>query len=373
MAEPAATTQIATAALAPAAATPSASNGSSKKSSWGNGTRQSAEVSSRQCPAPSKIAEVDHEAAKHSLALMAIEAKFVANMKKKLKPQRGALPGTPMHASLKESDFMEVKDASPFERARDAILLFFLRHTSAFNTIAGIAISAVVGWGGFIVYVFLNHFGWVNAYSEDEANYWTNVCIHVFTAIFSYINSLAIPWRVSIAHHLWQTRRDNSPGRDFYGRKTDAQWFHLSVRDRKIIAIGLNLGWVLHWIQQVARWIWSSHEASNLLGPAILINSTFAGSIIFPALAGSRQNKVQKKLASEKPDMFPQTIAAHLGVAIRDWRTGNAPEGLVKRIRHEFSEHQREVTRKDPTKRANFYERQKKKSDGPNPDGSVRV
>lgn len=90
---------------------------------------------------------------------------------------------------------------------------------------------------------------------------WFNTCIKVFTIVFSYINLLPVPWRIAIlmdalAPNHRSTVTDeaveveadpNEVGVEFYGRPTEALWFHLPRHLRRNVAICLNIGWVAHY------------------------------------------------------------------------------------------------------------------------------
>ena len=72
-----------------------------------------------------------------------------------------------------------------------------------------------------------------------------NFNVKGFVILFSYINGLPIPWRLSIAAHLFCSSRPSHEGVDFYGRPTEAIWFHIRRRTRQKIAVGLNGAWLL--------------------------------------------------------------------------------------------------------------------------------
>eukprot|EP00966_Prymnesium_polylepis_P219357 5075203-Prymnesium_polylepis.1 len=83
----------------------------------------------------------------HDLNVLSKELAFVARLKTKLKPHRRAFPGTAMHASMHINSFIAVHDATAFEKLRDKVLRFLVRHTRQLNIIAVCCMIAVVGWG----------------------------------------------------------------------------------------------------------------------------------------------------------------------------------------------------------------------------------
>ena len=169
-------------------------------------------------------------------------------------PQRRAFIATPINASY-ELDHHDAPgrpaDANCFERTRDKVLAFFIVHNTAFFGLALVFLAALVVFVFLIAFVMwgvlfgldngdeytratnplcinqtaafddylARHPGAVRAeltYTEPTVqmppavngeytaphctfNQWGfNACIKVFTLIFSYINFLPIPWRVSI-------------------------------------------------------------------------------------------------------------------------------------------------------------------------------
>ena len=89
--------------------------------------------------------------------------------------------------------------------------------------------------------------------SVPEMKVWINICIQILTGLFSYLNGIAIPWRVSILVHQTCSKRASTPGCDFYGRPTEAPFFHIPVGARRKI-IGLLLGSnSLHYASQGMR------------------------------------------------------------------------------------------------------------------------
>ena len=86
-----------------------------------------------------------------------------------------------------------------------------------------------------------------------ELEQWINICMHVFTGLFSYLNLCTMPWRLSIAIHHWSSHRSSACGLDFYGRKTDALWFFTPPCARSVICTLLLLALGFHYATQVRR------------------------------------------------------------------------------------------------------------------------
>jgi hypothetical protein len=102
--------------------------------------------------------------------------------------------------------------------------------------------------------------------------WWFNTCIKAFVVLFSYINFLPIPWRVSCFHHVYCSRRPNEEGVDFYGRPTDALWFNLSKATRRKISLGLNLAWMCHFAALATHIVWPEY-IDGQSWPAVLYHN----------------------------------------------------------------------------------------------------
>ena len=108
--------------------------------------------------------------------------------------------------------------------------------------------------------------------SDIELMHWANCCIQILTGLFSYLNGIAIPWRVSILCHHLLSKRSSAPGHDFYGRPTEAIWFHIPQSSRIWIAAFLNLSVFFHFATQATRFVWTDYVTSNILPGIIPIN-----------------------------------------------------------------------------------------------------
>ena len=170
-----------------------------------------------------------------------------------LRPVFALFPGTPVHASAAQAlNRAPPADASALEKMRDGLLRLLARKT--FLYLAILWVCTIVCAGGFIAVVFigmyvpamgnmgtapnvtLEHAPWARdanlvGLSDEQLMFWANFLIQVFTGLFSYLNGIALPWRLSILlHHC--SKRSSAAGCDFYGRPTDAIW----VRAHGILA-----------------------------------------------------------------------------------------------------------------------------------------
>ena len=78
-----------------------------------------------------------------------------------------------------------------------------------------------------------------------------NACFQITTGLFTYLNTIVTPWRLSILIHHHSRRRSAAVGRDFYDRETAALWFQIPTRSRGVIAWCLCLSVFFHFATQV--------------------------------------------------------------------------------------------------------------------------
>ena len=167
-----------------------------------------------------------------------------------LKFSSGIVPAAPVHASAAQAlRRPPPADANCLERSRDHLLLMLCH--PIWMTFAVAWIVALLASGTFIALAYGAIFvpqllAWIGrtnggsqtgkdvyaiGMSDADLELWANLCIQVLTALFSYVHIVAFPWRLSIAWHMVD-RRSSAPGRDFYGRKTEAIWFHIPTHPR---------------------------------------------------------------------------------------------------------------------------------------------
>jgi len=148
---------------------------------------------------------------------------------------------------------------------------------------------------------------------------WFNRCIKVFTILFSYINFLPIPWRLSIMHHVTCSGRECEAGCDFYGRPTDALWFNIPRKTRLYIAILLNLAWIFHFWSLAMHIVWYTYVQGQTWPGAFWQNLPFVSSIIFAICGGVMQGKAQDVVQKARPDLYPPKMETHIKIAVQKW------------------------------------------------------
>ena len=117
-------------------------------------------------------------------------------------------------------------------------------------------------------------------------------------------------------------------GVDFYGRPTEALWFHLPVHTRKIVAWCLNIGYVAHYVSLGTHiYYWEYWDTQGMPG-APAVNIPFIISIVVPIIGAQFQGAAEKTVMKANPKRFPPTFDEYLAKAKADYaedlRTGKA-------------------------------------------------
>ena len=117
-------------------------------------------------------------------------------------------------------------------------------------------------------------------------------------------------------------------GVDFYGRPTEALWFHLPVHTRKIVAWCLNIGYVAHYVSLgIHIYYWEYWDTQGMPG-APAVNIPFIISIVVPIIGAQFQGAAEKAVIKANPKRFPPTFDEYLAKARADYaedlRTGKA-------------------------------------------------
>mmetsp|Transcript_8109 Transcript_8109/g.21196 ORF Transcript_8109/g.21196 Transcript_8109/m.21196 type:complete len:580 (+) Transcript_8109:72-1811(+) len=362
------------------------------------------------------VAEAEEAGASwvHGLDLLLAAAKLA----RARKPARRAFPGAPTNGSYDiAAEAGTPGDADCWERSRDQVLDYFVRMNTLFLVLAILSGLCLVGFGVTIAIMMLSAifdvkllgltdieekcasyehtcelyvaqhpgancslleyepatFNMVDRINGEgmhgsctEGQKWFNICIKVFTIIFSYINLLPVPWRIAILvdaispkHREWDGVKapDDAVGVDFYGRQTEAMWFHLPIAARRNIAICLNIGWVAHYASLGAHLAYWKYWRTQVMPGLIAVNLPFIVSIIFPIIGGCIQGGAEAKVISANPKRFPPTFNAYLAKAWEKYKEelaeGNPTDptslcarlcrlGFIKHVREAHAEMRRE-------------------------------
>jgi len=277
-----------------------------------------------------------------------------------LTPQRFAFPAAPVHASAAQALAKRAPpDATSFELRRDRIVKFMATQR-CFMHLAIIWGVLFLGWVVFFaLLIMVRTFGWPKgSYTPDGepgsapftiANMdtptlmiWLNNCNHIITGLFSYQKALAVPWRFAILHSGFFTFRDNSDGLDFYGRPTEAVWFHIPLKWRKRIALLLFGDFFLHYICQLCHIIWYTYEMSENPPGNIPTMIAFLSSICCGIAGGVIQGGQEKELHKKDPARFPPNPMKFVGDALHKFRKGEIKS--IKKLIEEAKEGVANVT-----------------------------
>ena len=245
-----------------------------------------------------------------------------------------ATPG-PVAASAKialDNAVLDVpSDASCIEHNRD-LLLDFLVSSPIFVVLTVVWVLAVVGWVVFLLILFPMKMGIVDwdalGHTEEEAKMWWVRCNLALCSLFTWQNGLTFPWRASCAIHLIGSRlggRKADAGMDFYGRPTEAMFFHIPTKHRAGIIGFLNGAVLLQFFQQIFRGIYTDYETSEGGPPGTpLIMTSFVGSIVCAIIGGIYQFRMLLHLHDTEPERFPPNAAIYAIQHFRArWKAGD--------------------------------------------------
>jgi len=154
------------------------------------------------------------------------------------------------------------------------------------------------------------------SYSLDA--YYEQRMAFALATLFTYATLIAAPWRISVLvqcfHGRRMRRKDGSGiymvGVDFYGRKSDFNFFHIPWGQRLVIAIALNLGIVFQVANQVLHLLYNDVVSYAVLQPSallLLITGPPPG-VVFGGIAGSVQFFAESALHQKDPKRFPSSV-----------------------------------------------------------------
>ena len=181
-------------------------------------------------------------------------------------------------------------------------------------------------------------------YVADYCNlnqYVFNICIKVIVILLTYINVLPIPWRVAIMVDAWgdACRTEvEPPGVDFYGRPTEAVWFHIPRYDRARISFFLNSAYFWHIINLTFVLVYWPYIETQIWPGAFLINVPAFLSIGSVITAAVLQGKAEDRVIAANPERFPPPAAKYVKEAVAEWWKGKSGKSLWVLVKEHLDE-----------------------------------
>lgn len=241
--------------------------------------------------------------------------------------RRLPLPGRPVPASVNYFKQPAGEKTSCFERWRDSVLTFLSQPLLSIWTVLTICHALlIIGWGAAFFFIGLLDAHLLCEPKDDcnPRNYFSNVAIQILTALFSYSAILTFTWRIANAHHLWLSSRSSAPGCDFYGRKTEAIWFHISRNRRSVIVVMHLLNTFGQVYTQVSRIVYSTYEETQ--SPRIgyyHCTISFIAAFVLGILSAAMQLWEERKVRQREPERFPPGPLEDAALSYRKWKRGN--------------------------------------------------
>ena len=130
------------------------------------------------------------------------------------------------------------------------------------------------------------------------------MCSKAFTALFSYINFLPIPWRLAILHHAWCSSRPMGVGLDFYGRPTQDIWFHLPRGHRGAITVLLLGNCGAQFVNRGARCVYPTYESSHRMPGFFWTTGFLLFAFLLQGVAAAYTAVLQGGLRKAHPGRF---------------------------------------------------------------------
>ena len=209
-------------------------------------------------------------------------------------------------------------------------------------------------------------------YDCNPRNWWYNFSIQLLNALFTYLASVSLPWRLSNAAHLYnggssrKYNRSSDAGLDLYGQPTDKIWYHIPKTTRRVIISFLVLNSLTQYANQASRIIYYSYELQSVYPGTLWTNLFFVLSMICAAIGGFIQLHAELQLRKMHPDKFPPTIFETCGeylTRVRDIkRRRRRTEEVVEREEtplgkddDDFEEDQRKLERRRSTLVRNIH------------------
>ena len=157
-------------------------------------------------------------------------------------------------------------------------------------------------------------------------------CTQVLSGLFTYVCTIALPWRLANLFHLLATR-DIEPrdGIDFYCEKSEDIWFNLPWGSRARIILLMMLNVLFQYIHQFFHLIYHTYEDSikdppgSLLLPATMILSAGCG-----CASGIVQWKAETSLRAREPTRFPPSPFELMTELHRRWKKGERARSLLR-------------------------------------------
>ena len=176
------------------------------------------------------------------------------------------------------------------EKLRDSILKTLDR--PFFQVLNIIVIILVIASGALYFFLLM---GWQTLCRPrrncEARNWWYNWSIQVLTALFTYMVTVAMPWRSTNFLHLagWGCpRRFNSPGHDLYGLPVENDiWFHIPLRRRIGITVILLLNCLTQYANQATHIKWYSFELRDKFPGSLWTAVFFVASFLCACIGGA--------------------------------------------------------------------------------------
>jgi hypothetical protein len=134
-----------------------------------------------------------------------------------------------------------------------------------------------------------------------------DISVQILNGLFTYMATVAMPWRCSNAVHVFgcgARTRDNSDGKDLYGFDSQDVWFHIPICHRRNITVILLLNCFCQYFNQATRIVFWSYKLQDHFPGNLWTNLFFVASMLFAAVGALYLVVVEGRVRKLNPGKF---------------------------------------------------------------------
>ena len=195
------------------------------------------------------------------------------------------------------------------EACRDSLLRFL--DTPLVQGIGILAIVLVIIDGAFFFFLLVGWQGMCDTPSRmdcDPRNKWYNLSIQGLNILFTYTNTVSMPWRCTQLLHISGSScppRENAVGHGLYGFADEPDiWYWIPLRKRLYITIILLNNCLMQYINQVTRIVYYDYESQNEFPGNIWTNVFFVASFACGGVGAAWMLYEMGKIRDAMPGKF---------------------------------------------------------------------
>jgi Protein of unknown function (DUF2985) len=221
-------------------------------------------------------------------------------------------PNTTTQATTTPVATPSLEDLSPprtsSEACRDSLLRFL--DTPLVQGIGILVLILVILDGAFFFFLLVGWHAMCDTPSRadcDPRNYWYNWSIQVLNVLFTYMNTVSMPWRCTQLIHIMGScpPRENAVGHGLYGFGNDPDiWYWIPLRQRLGITIILLNNCIMQFANQATRIVYSDFDSQNEFPGNVWTNVFFVASFACGGIGAGWMLYEMGKIREAMPGKF---------------------------------------------------------------------